>query len=154
MGITGNEEADLLAKAATKAPNVEQELVTVAWLRRRNREERTRDLTAWWEKQQTLTYQHLELRMGNRNPVLALPRNVLHRLLAERSGHGDFAEYYERFKHENAEATCMCGEKKTQWHFIDCRLATGWKYPANLNRAEKIRTILGPKGWFLFQSLV
>ncbi|EKG09112.1 hypothetical protein MPH_13900 [Macrophomina phaseolina MS6] len=154
MKITGNEEADLLAKAATKAPNAEQGRATVAWMRRKNREERTRELTAWWEKQQTPTYQHLGLRVGNRNPALALSRNVLHRLLAERSGHGDFAEYHERFKHEDAEITCKCGGRKMQWHFIDCRLTAGWKYPANLNRAGRIRTILGPKGWFLFQDLV
>lgn len=92
--------------------------------------------------------------MGNRNPALALSRNVLHRLLAERSSHRDFAEYHERFKHEDAEISYKCGERKTQWHFIDCRLAAKWKYPANLNRVERIRAILGPKGWFLFQGLV
>lgn len=42
MGITGNEEADQLAKAAIGLQNDEQGPATVSWARRRNREERSR----------------------------------------------------------------------------------------------------------------
>ena len=36
-------------------------------------------------------------------PKLQLPRKILARLLAARSGHGDFAAYHNRFNHGEAE---------------------------------------------------
>ncbi|EKG09164.1 hypothetical protein MPH_13848 [Macrophomina phaseolina MS6] len=155
MGITGNEEADQLAKAAIDLLNGEQGPASVSWTRRRNREERSRIYEAWWEEHQTPTYRHLGLKIRKgRNNELALPRQTLHRLLAERTGHGDFAEYHRRLKHERAKLTCKCGAEKAQWHFIDCRLAAGWGYPGVATRAEKLKGLLGQTGWFLFQSLV
>ena len=44
---------------------------------------------------------------------------TLHRLLAERSGHGDFEEYQERFGHEDY-TPCRCGRAKTVSHFAVC----------------------------------
>lgn len=84
--------------------------------------------------------------MGKRNPKLALPRHILHRLLAERSGHGDFAEYYRRFKHEDAELRCRYGAKKGEGHFIDCLRTARWTYPEITTRAEKLRKLLRQKG--------
>src|SRR5699024_8981466 len=38
-----------------------------------------------------------------------------------RSDHGDFAEYHERFKHDEALLTCSCGRRKEPAHFDFCR---------------------------------
>ena len=56
-------------------------------------------------------------------PELRLPRAALGRLLAARSGHSDFADYHERFKHEDALLTCSCGARKAPEHFLACPLA-------------------------------
>ncbi|KAL7940106.1 hypothetical protein V8C42DRAFT_338561 [Trichoderma barbatum] len=50
-------------------------------------------------------------------PELKLPGPILHRLLAERSGYGDFVEYHGRFGHD-ASPCCKCGEPRTQGHFV------------------------------------
>ena len=42
-------------------------------------------------------------------PELKLPRRGLARLLASRSGHGDFVVYHRRFDHPNAERRRHCG---------------------------------------------
>ena len=42
-----------------------------------------------------------------------LPRPSLGRLLSARSGHGDFAAYHRRFKHNNADIYCTCGQEKS-----------------------------------------
>ena len=59
--------------------------------------------------------------LEKRPSELLLPRAALGRLLAARSGHGDFAEYHERFKHENALLTCSCSHRKEPSHFYHCR---------------------------------
>ena len=56
------------------------------------------------------------------SPILSLPRQALARLLAARSGHGDFASYHERFGHEDAVIRCRCGARTTPTHFIFCRI--------------------------------
>ena len=59
--------------------------------------------------------------MRRRKPELALPRGLLHNLLAARSGHGDFAAYHRRFQHDNANLLCVCGQEKSPTHFVRCR---------------------------------
>ena len=54
---------------------------------------------------------------------LRLPRAFLGRLLAARSGHGDFAEYHERLGHEDATLKCSCGARKDPEHFLHCSRA-------------------------------
>ncbi|KAI9042361.1 ribonuclease H family protein [Aspergillus affinis] len=49
---------------------------------------------------------------------LKLPRPLLARILAARTGHGDFAAYHERFNHEDAQLLCRCGARKTSVHFL------------------------------------
>lgn len=53
-------------------------------------------------------------------PELSLPRGSLRRLLAARSGHGDFAQHQECFNHEDALLFCFCGQHKTPQHFYHC----------------------------------
>jgi hypothetical protein len=42
------------------------------------------------------------------------------RILAAKTGHGDFADYHERFNHEDAYLLCSCGERKSRLHFFVC----------------------------------
>ena len=53
-------------------------------------------------------------------PELDLPRSSLHRLLALRTTHGDYALYHKRFRHEGAELRCGCGSPKTPEHLVFC----------------------------------
>ncbi len=38
--------------------------------------------------------------------------------MAARSGHGDFADYHERFNHQVALLTCCCATRKSSEHFL------------------------------------
>lgn len=64
-------------------------------------------------------------------PELGLTRPQLHRLLAMRTGHGDFAWYHRAFKHNDVNLHCTCGHLKTELHFLQCRkaAATRDKWP-------------------------
>ena len=66
-------------------------------------------------------YARLGLELSTRPPPeLSLPRPSLGRLLAARSGHGDFEAYHVRFHHEDAELLCRCGDAKAPEHFATC----------------------------------
>ncbi|POS82955.1 hypothetical protein EPUL_005494 [Erysiphe pulchra] len=45
----------------------------------------------------------------------------LHRLLAARTRHGDFAAYHRRLKHVDANLECVYGQETSPTHFICCR---------------------------------
>ncbi|KAI0998477.1 hypothetical protein K3495_g9717 [Podosphaera aphanis] len=135
-GIEGIEKADKLAKAALKdlpdersettlAPNVNcRTKFTFASISRFVREREDEPVASWWQAHRPRYYADLGLSMTRkRPPELALPRWAHHRSLAARTGHGDFAKYHERFKHENFEGKCDCGRKKRPWHFAECRPA-------------------------------
>ena len=77
---------------------------------------------------------------------LELPRASLHRLLAERSGHGDFAIYHRRFKHDESSITpCRYGEEKSPGHFVECTEAR-IKLPSSLRPGKEREEMLGHKG--------
>lgn len=100
MGIEGNEEADALADyAATPGePRVSGNMLsqqpTVCGLR--NKAGKLKHLAAatWWDAYQhklSKRYTRWSLRYSTRPPrELNLPRATLHKLLALRTGHGDF----------------------------------------------------------------
>ncbi|KAI1000858.1 hypothetical protein K3495_g7337 [Podosphaera aphanis] len=70
------------------------------------------------------TYHQLEINTAHSNPKeLRLPRDTLGRVSAIRSGHGDFADYHERFIHQNANLFCSCGHRKAPLHFFFCHIA-------------------------------
>ena len=58
---------------------------------------------------------------GPGSSVLSIRRPEAGRILAIRSGHGDFADYHTRFHHEDALLYCSCGKKKSPLHFYFCR---------------------------------
>jgi hypothetical protein len=78
---------------------------------------------------------------------LHLSRHLLVRVLAARTGHGDFAEYHERFNHEDAHIFCQCGARKTPVHFFFCRIARRRSPRPPGPPSETIPFLLGtPKG--------
>jgi len=54
-------------------------------------------------------------------PTLRLERRDLGILLQIRTGHGHFADYHERFHHQDAEIYCTCGQRTAPLHPLVCR---------------------------------
>jgi ribonuclease HI len=124
-GIPGNEEADRLAGDGARAAVSATARASHAGARRWARAERTRDFAAWWEQQKSpshLPYRLPLLPERETETILRLPRRHLARLLAERSGHGDFAGYHRRWRHDipAERRRCTCGVEKTPAHFLFC----------------------------------
>ncbi|PWI64471.1 hypothetical protein PCL_09626 [Purpureocillium lilacinum] len=120
--IAGNEQADALAKAATSMPEPADALPTLAHLRRTARQQSRDAFEAWWDASAPDQYKPLHLKPTTScPPELELPRPLLHHLLAARSRHGDFADYHERFNHDDARLSCSCGRRKEPSHLFYCR---------------------------------
>ncbi len=52
-----------------------------------------------------------------------LRRPALQRLIAIRTGHGDFAWHHVKFAHADANLRCSCGMAKAPDHLVRCRKA-------------------------------
>ncbi|KAI0995667.1 hypothetical protein K3495_g12514 [Podosphaera aphanis] len=96
--ISENEEADAAARAALQElpPRLTQPgYITLTYLRRLMRQYRQNLMDCWWSTVCPARYKDLDLQMRRQKPPeLNLPRLLLQRLIAARSGHGDFAEYH------------------------------------------------------------
>ncbi|KID81125.1 ATP-dependent DNA helicase PIF1 [Metarhizium guizhouense ARSEF 977] len=120
--IVGNEQADALAKAGCSQPAPADALPTLAYLRKLARKQPRDAFEVWWSTAAPERYRPLKLKATIRCPKeLAVPRSPLHRLLAARSHHGDFAAYHERFNHANARLACSCRRRKEPKHLFYCR---------------------------------
>ncbi|OAQ65636.1 endonuclease/reverse transcriptase [Purpureocillium lilacinum] len=120
--IPGNEEADGLAKAGCLQPEPPGAMPSLAHLRRLARQQSRDAFKAWWSTEAPDSYKPLNLEATTScPPELALPRATLHSLLAARSRHGDFADYHERFNHDEARLDCSCGRRKAPEHPFYCR---------------------------------
>lgn len=121
-GITGNEIADKAAKeGANKELLSTQDIFSLAGLQRWAKQQSALALTKLWAITAPQSYQDLGIRTSPPNPKeLQLSRFYLGKILAARSGHGDFANYHERFKHQDACLYCSCGSKKGPIHFFFC----------------------------------
>lgn len=130
-GIEGNEEADALADIAANPerpipctdPLAQQPTVCgIRSVANKIKKEATR---AWWESvapKLSQRYRQWELPYAVKPPPeLSLPRATLHRLLALRTGHGDFSWYHTKFKHEDAKLECSCGSLKSPEHLVFCK---------------------------------
>jgi hypothetical protein len=73
---------------------------------------------------------------------------VLHRLLAARSGHGDFVECHRRFGHVDASMTCSCGCQKPPAHIFYCRKLANRESQVDFCQ-RKVAAEIGEK-WSLF----
>ena len=123
VGIPGNELADQLAKAACQMPT-ERQTATITRARRLIEERYDAAARAYWRGNRPERYARLGLELSTHiPPEMFLPRPSLGRLLAARSGHGDFSAYYPPFNHEDAELLCRCGEPKAPEHLAFCDAA-------------------------------
>jgi ribonuclease HI len=162
MGIEPNEVADRLANLGTKASHDPDTRPTLAGVRSQVRK-RLRGLRAnvWRATEATLSrrYKSWDLPYDTRHhpeELEVLTRPQLQRLLAIRTGHGDFAWYHRRYKHDEAELRCGCGRPKTPDHLVMCRQTRRsfdkWPWPGEgprvrpQTRAEKkdyLRFLMG-----------
>ena len=121
-GVMGNKLADIEAKKAAALPlERHPKEATAAGATRWTRAALRTDIWNSWmsfPQRQDLPLPALGLGCP---PILSLPRPVLARLLAARSGHGDFAKYHECFGHTFASIHCRCGARTTLTHFFFCR---------------------------------
>ena len=163
-GIHRNEESNRLAKralasntgqrstpATENASGGRQKILTFAALKRQVTIRSQNIAEEWWNKNRTDRYENLDLLMRRkRPPELGLPRWAYHRLIAARTGHGDFASYHRRFQHQNENLTCKCGREKRPWHFAECRLAIRKWRTETKESPPRIRDMIGQEGWQLF----
>ena len=109
---------------------------TVARLCRIVREKAAAAFKSWWEKEAPARYKELGIRLASGcPPELELARATLHRLLAARSGHGDFADYHERFEHGTPCSSAPAARERpqsTSYCAIKCERETclGWSVAA------------------------
>lgn len=128
FGIPGNEEADTLAKAGAASSPDEDMPPTLTWIRKNAKAWPRQEIKQWWRKAAPKGYQDFGIASAPAKPAeLSLPRAVLGRLVAARTGHGDFQEYHQRMGHPDARP-CRCGRARTPVHFRFCALAQRrWK---------------------------
>lgn len=141
LDIPGNETADALAKGGLRAPPDPDSTPTLSGVKMRLRR-RLRDYRAalWDRLKAGLSDRYLdwdlEWDLDCPEELACLSRPALHRFLALRTGHGDFAWYHRKFNHpeDSCEMTCWrCHADKTPEHMVFCpkslRLYKDWPWP-------------------------
>ncbi|EED23156.1 conserved hypothetical protein [Talaromyces stipitatus ATCC 10500] len=122
--IPENEAADSAAKEGAASTPPSPCKSSYASLKRHAK---TQSLSAAQTRWQTIapqTYQDLEITTSPKRPgELQLNRLNLGHIIAARTGHGDFADYHERFNHDDAHLLCRCGARKAPLHFFFCYIA-------------------------------
>ncbi|KAI9037346.1 uncharacterized protein KD926_000633 [Aspergillus affinis] len=107
--IPENEAADQAAKKGAAMDPPPSSKHSYASLGRRAKADVMTALQRYWQSSAPQSYQGLWITNFPRSPTeLKLPRPFLARILAARTGHGDFAAYHERFNHEDAYLFCRC----------------------------------------------
>ena len=130
-------------------------LPTLSSLRRSTRQHQRNAFAGWWLHNTPATYANWGLSAEPSPKELSLSRPTLHRLIAERSGHGDFATYHRRFNHPEAAANaiCRCGDEMNPGHIFACGL-TQATLRTLCPPGEEARHLLGPRGFCDFASLL
>lgn len=153
-GIPGNEAADRQANWGATTPAsapASSPPTRLAWARRALKKNLAKCFEDYWATHAPQSYKNLAIPLDPRPPELSLPRGSLGRLLAARSGHGDFAAYHERFNHSDALLTCSCGQLKAPQHFFHC--PQGRQAAPHPWAGQAAREILGTsKGALLFHQ--
>jgi ribonuclease HI len=121
LKISGNEEADKAAKEGTLLPDPADSICTLASLKRIARTKASKATRRLWPLVAPDSYIDLTVPYGLGSSVLSIRRPEAGRILAIRSGHGDFADYHTRFHHNDALLYCSCGKRKSPLHFYFCR---------------------------------
>ncbi|RAL64745.1 hypothetical protein DID88_001776 [Monilinia fructigena] len=120
MGIEGNETAGELADAGANEGRMDDDRSaepTISGIGTTARALADAATSDWWSRCLTgLSASYRKWGLGYsiaEPPKLRLPRALLHRLLAARTAHGDFAQYHRRFGHTDAELNCLYGYAST-----------------------------------------
>lgn len=121
----GNEAADKLAKEGAMQESGVTTAPTISWVTRHLKNRTKQDFTKWWEAQMEHRYDSIYPFAVTKQPLVMSKRSTLHRILAARSGHGDFAAYHERFGHTDSNNHCSCGERKATTHVFLCKKLRG-----------------------------
>jgi ribonuclease HI len=122
--VPQNEAADRAAKEGAALPPPPPADLSYASLKRWAKAKAPAAARSLWLAVAPQSYRELGITTSPKLPdELQLARSLLGRILAARTGHGDFAEYHERFNHEDAHLLCGCGARKAPLHFFFCRLA-------------------------------
>ena len=126
--IPENEAADLAAKegaaveGATYSSSPHNS--SFASLKRYAKAHASNTAQALWQSAAPQMYQNLGIATSPKHPAeLQLTRVDLGHIIAARTGHGDFADYHERFNHDDAHLNCRCGARKAPLHFFFCHIA-------------------------------
>ncbi|RYP10892.1 hypothetical protein DL764_000328 [Monosporascus ibericus] len=64
-----------------------------------------------------------------------------------RTGHGDFAWYHRKLKHDDAKLNCSCGSEKDPEHLPRCGFPPGVKYYNNNNNNNPISDTAHTSRW-------
>lgn len=134
-GVEGHEKADDLAKARSELREANSDCTQIAYdVRAQGRRSTKVTQEEWWRKAITrLTdrYKFFQLDHDIKcyTELVMLTREELHRYLAVRQGHGDFAWYNRRFRHDDAQTDCSCGRAKAPEHLVFRRKAPYTKWP-------------------------
>lgn len=104
-----------------------EETQTLAHARRVTRQRKDQAWLKEWEAKSTSQavkyYQELEIQPTTNikvMPEMNLSRKVLGWLIAARSEHGHFADYHERFGHEEEDIRYKCGQRRSRLHPFSC----------------------------------
>jgi len=126
----------------------------LAYVKRKAKAARTMAFRHWWLHHQPGSYKDTGLlaSLGPTAELQQLERPMLHRLLAARSGHGDFADYHKRFGHADASMKCSCGRQKSPSHIFYCRKLANRECQVGFCR-RKVAEEIGEK-WPMFVERV
>ncbi|KAL7940222.1 hypothetical protein V8C42DRAFT_275916 [Trichoderma barbatum] len=149
--VPGNEAADLLAGDGRGLEPPPGNTSTITRINRWAKWKRW----ALWESHWNLTmpesYKRWRLTTHNLPKELSLNRGLLRYLYWERSGHGDFQSYHDRFNHDTT-SKCKCGETREQGHLVRCRLTRAYLPEDKPRHTRMDYYLMGRDGYKIFQE--